>query len=133
MQWAALTAWLMTALGGLTLGYIWLRHGGLQQKEGIRPGRLAAHLAVAVGGLVLWAVYIWGKNETVAWVAVGMLGAVTAIGFTMLTISLRGRTRRLRTEAPAEGIFPLPLVLLHGLLAAITVILAILSASKIGR
>ena len=36
MQWAALVAWLITALGGLELSLQWARNGGPSQKEGIR-------------------------------------------------------------------------------------------------
>ena len=51
VQWAALVAWIATALGGLALFALWLRHGGLGQDEGIRATRLLPHLTIAVVGL----------------------------------------------------------------------------------
>ena len=132
MQWAALIAWIVTALGGLALAVHWARHGGLTQQEGIRTPRLAAHLGVAVLGLVLWIAYIATEDALLAWAAVGLLLVVALIGISMLLISLRGRTNTVRTEAPAEGVLPLPLVILHGALAITTVVLATLAALGVG-
>lgn len=132
MQWAALIAWIVTALGGLVLALHWARHGGLTQREGIRRARLAAHLVVAVVGLVVWIAYVGTDDALLAWIAVGLLVVVGLIGSSMLLISLRGRTTTIRTEAPAEGVLPLPLVILHGALAATTVVLATLAALGVG-
>jgi hypothetical protein len=49
----------------------------------------------------------------------------------MFVISLRGRTTILRTETPAEGMFPFPLVLLHGGLGTTTLLLSVLAAAGI--
>jgi hypothetical protein len=86
----------------------WARHGGLSQKEGIRARRLLPHLALAVFGLALWVGYLATDNGTVAWIAVGILVAAALLGISMLVISLRGRTTTVRTETPAEGMFPFP-------------------------
>jgi hypothetical protein len=37
VEWAALVAWVATALGGATLAVSWLGHGGHRQPEGIEP------------------------------------------------------------------------------------------------
>jgi hypothetical protein len=132
MQWAALVAWVATALGGLTLFLQWARHGGLGQREGIRAIRLVPHLALAAVGLCLWVAYIAADRRTLAWIAVGLLVVVALLGVSMLTVSLRGRTNIVRTEAPAEAIFPLPLVALHGALGATTLVLGALAAAGIG-
>jgi hypothetical protein len=132
MQWAALVAWIVTAFGGIMLALQWARHGGLAQEEGIRTSRLAAHLATAVLGLALWIAYVASDDTLFAWIAVGVLLAVALIGISMLLISLRGQTSTIRTEAPAEGVLPLPLVILHGALATTTVTLATLAALGIG-
>ena len=58
VQWAALIAWIATAVGGATLFVQWLRHGGLHQHEGIRSPRLFSHLAIAVIGLLCWVIYL---------------------------------------------------------------------------
>jgi hypothetical protein len=132
MQWAALIAWIITALGGLALAFHWARHGGLTQQEGIRTPRLAAHLVTAVVGLGLWIAYLASNDTLLAWLAVGVLVVVALIGISMLLLSLRGQTNTIRTEAPAEGVLPLPLVVLHGALAMTTVTLALLAALEIG-
>jgi hypothetical protein len=131
MQWAALVTWLLTALGGLVLLFQWVRHGGLQQREGIRAARLFSHLLLAVTGLIVWIAYLVTDNQTTAWAAVAILAAVALLGASMFLISARGRTRTARTETPAEAMFPLPVVVGHGLLATTTLILALLSAAGI--
>jgi hypothetical protein len=131
VQWAALVAWVTTALGGLVLFLQWVRHGGFSQKEGIRARRLLPHLALAVVGLGFWVGYLASENRILAWIAVGMLVAVALVGISMLVISLRGRTTTVRTETPAEGMFPFPLVVLHGVLATTTLFLTVLAAAGI--
>jgi hypothetical protein len=131
VQWAALATWLTTAFGGLVLFLQWARHGGFSQKEGIRARRLMSHLGLALVGLALWIAYVATDNEALAWTAVGILVAVALLGISMLVISLRGHTTALRTETPAEGMFPLPLVVLHGALGATTLLLSGLAAAGI--
>lgn len=132
MQWATLVTWVATALGGLTLFLQWARHGGLSQREGIRAIRLLPHLSLAAVGLGLWVGYIAADRRTLAWIAVGLLVVVALLGVSMLMVSLRGRTNTVRTETPAEAIFPLPLVGLHGALGAMTLVLGTLAAAGIG-
>jgi hypothetical protein len=132
MQWAALIAWLLTALGGLTLFLQWIRHGGRTQTEGIRLPRLLTHMTIAVAGFLAWIIYLVTDETWLAWTAVGLLLAVASLGVWMLMTSTRGRTSFNRTATPAEGMFPLPLVALHGVLAATTTALAILAAAGIG-
>jgi hypothetical protein len=132
VQWAALIAWLLTALGGATMLVQWLRHGGARQREGIRAPRLFAHAGIAVLGLALWVAFVVSEESAVAWVAVAFLVGVGLIGATMFSVWIHGRNRREHTAIPAEASFMLPVVLAHGLLALATVILAVLAASGIG-
>jgi hypothetical protein len=132
MAWAALVAWAITALGGLALFLQWLRHGGFSQKEGIRAPRLVSHLSLAVVGLAVWIGYLATDSRPLAWIAVAILATVALLGVSMFVISLRGRTKTSRTEKPAEAIFPLPVVVLHGALGATTLVLSVLSAAGIG-
>jgi hypothetical protein len=132
MQWAALGAWILTALGGSVLFLAWRRGGGLRQHEGIRTRRLLSHMSLAVAGLIVWAAYLATDEHALAWVAVAVLIAVALLGFSMVLIWVRGRTTTIRTETPAEGSFPLPVVALHGILGATTLILSTLAAAGIG-
>jgi hypothetical protein len=132
MQWAALISWILTAAGGSLLFLQWWRHGGPSQQEGIRTIRLAAHAGTAVLGLILWIAFVVTDTQALAWLAVALLVVVALVGFSMLLISSRGKTTHVRTEAPAEGMFPLPLVAGHGILAVTTFTLTLLAAAGIG-
>ena len=142
MEWAALITWVLTAGGGFVLLSIWLARGGMrQQGEGgnrIRPPLIMSHFLLAAGGLVLWIVYLAVDNDTLAWIAFAALAVVAALGFTMFAIWLRRRQERAatagdaRTDTPAEQHFPVSIVGLHGLLAATTLVLVLLTAAGVG-
>ncbi|HVW88763.1 MAG TPA: hypothetical protein VHC01_04795 [Gaiellaceae bacterium] len=132
MDVAALITWVLTAGGGFVLLVLWLRNGGMRQNESgrIRPAIILTHFALAAVGLVLWIVYVANDSGTLAWVAFVLLAVVAVIGFAMLGIWLSQRQRR--EVAAAEQRFPVPVVGLHGLLAATTLVLAFLAAAGIG-
>lgn len=132
MQWAALIAWILTALGGLTMFFQWAGHGGLKQTEGIRAPRLLSHMLIAVAGSALWVAYLVTDESELAWTAVSLLTIVALLGVSMLVISSSGRTQVTRTATPAEASFPIPIVLLHGALGGTTLLLTTLSAAGIG-
>ena len=132
MDWAALITWVVTAGGGFVLLAIWLKNGGMRQRESgrIRPAIILGHFALAATGLVLWIIYLATDSGTLAWVAFALLVVVALIGFTMFGIWLSQRQRR--EVAAAEQRFPVPIVGLHGLLAATTLVLVFLAAAGIG-
>jgi hypothetical protein len=133
MQWAALVAWVLTALGGSALGYLWVRGDGAAQAGGIRPPRLLLHAGLAVSGLAIWIVFVVEGSSIFAWIAVAVLVAVALIGMTMAVIWLRGTAAPTApTELPAEASFPLPIVLAHGALGATTLLLSLLAALGVG-
>lgn len=139
MKWAALITWVLTAGGGFVLLSIWLARGGMRQaKEAgnrIRPPLIMSHFLLAATGLVLWIVYVFADSDALAWIAFVLLLVVALLGFTMFAIWL-GR-RRAPTEAatpglPAEQHFPVAVVGLHGVLAATTLVLVLLTAIGVG-
>lgn len=150
MKWAALIAWAITAGGGFAMLAIWLRNGGpaAASRPGtrIRPPLIFSHMGLAATGLVLWIIYIAGDSDTVAWIAVIVLGPVAILGFSMLAIWLQRRKAAAPMTAtagaagtvgggedrPPEQHFPVPIVVLHGLLAVTTLTLAILAAAGVG-
>ena len=132
MQWAALIAWVSTALGGATMLVQWLRHGGARQGEGIRAPRLLTHAGLAVLGLALWIAFLVSEDGMFAWAAVVLLVIVGLIGATMFMIWIRGHNRREHTLVTAETSFPFPVVVLHGVLALVTLTLAVLAAGGVG-
>ncbi len=133
MQWAALIAWVLTALGGAGLGYMWARRGGAAQTAGIRPWRLLLHAGLAVTGLAIWIVFLAEGRSVYAWIAVALLVAVALIGISMAVIWLRGKAAPTSpTELPAEASSPLPVVLAHGALGVTTLLLSLLAALGVG-
>jgi hypothetical protein len=132
MEWAALILWILTAGGGFVLLAIWLKAGGMAQSASgrIRPALILTHFALAATGLVLWIVYTIGDSSTVAWIAFALLGVVALIGFGMLGMWLSQRSRH--DGEAAEQRFPVPIVGLHGLLAATTLVLVFLAAAGVG-
>lgn len=135
MKWAALITWVLTAGGGFVLLAIWLARGGMQQARDagnrIRPPLILSHFLLAATGLVLWIVYIATDSDALAWVAFILLLVVAALGFTMFAIWLRRRRARvleaITPDTPAEQHFPVAIVGLHGLLAAITLVLVLVT------
>jgi hypothetical protein len=120
---------------------------------------ILAHVTFAVTGLVVWVAYLLVDRPVLAWVAVGILVAIALLGLSMFArwipvyrmadeeISVPvgamsggapGTTPgpvpgigSLR-ELPAEGSFPLLIVLAHGAFAVSTVVLVLLTALGVG-
>ena len=137
MKWAALIAWVLTAGGGFVLLANWLRAGGMKPSEHsprIRPPLILGHFALAATGLVLWIIYVFADSDVLAWIAFALLLVVALLGFTMLGIWLSRRRSRVDVSAsePAEQGFPVPVVALHGVLAATTLVLVLLAAAGVG-
>jgi hypothetical protein len=141
MEWAALISWIVTAGGGFVLLALWLRHGGMRQREPgrqIRPPLILSHFGLAATGLVLWIVYLATDSDALAWIAFAILAGVAVLGWTMFAIWYRRRQARI-TEGtvstpgvPAEQHFPVSIVTLHGVLAVTTVVLVFLAAAGVG-
>jgi uncharacterized membrane protein len=123
---AALIAWLVTAVAGFVMLGIWISGGGHRPESASRltPGLVFTHFPVAVAGLVLWIVYLAVGSTALAWIAFVLLLAVAVVGFTMFARWLTSR----RSERAAESRFPMAVVLGHGLVAAGTLVLVLLSA-----
>lgn len=148
MKWAALIVWVITALGGFGLLAIWLQRGGVRQGDQpgrrIRPPLIFAHLLLAASGLVVWVVYIAVDKRVLAWIAFAVLLVVASLGFGMLALWLQRRQAAAagassaggsltgEGSVPAEQHFPVPIVVLHGLVAATTLVLVLLAALKVG-
>jgi hypothetical protein len=137
MEWAALITWLLTAAGGFVLLLVWVSRGGMSQKEGgsrIRPPLILSHFLLAATGLVLWIIYVFSDNDTLAWLAFAILVVVALLGWAMFAIWLRRRrtTGAIETDQPAEQQFPVSVVALHGVLAVTTVVLVFLAAVGVG-
>ncbi len=125
MDIAALILWLVTAVGGFVLLGTWVAKGGHRPGSGTRltPPLVFGHVTVAVIGLVLWIIFLVAGAAAWAWIAFVLLLVVALFGFTMF-----GRWLSSRRSQAAESRFPVPIVLGHGLLAAVTLVLVLLAS-----
>ena len=120
---------------------------------------ILAHVTFALSGLVVWVAYLLLDRPALAWVAVGILVAIALLGFTMFArwipvyrmaddeisvpvAAMAGGAPGaapqgapgigMLQEKPAEGSFPLLIVLAHGVFAVSTVVLVVLTALGVG-
>ncbi len=150
MSVVALIAWLITAFAGLYLLVIWLIEYDVSAPGGAisRLPRtvITGHVLLATSGLVVWIVYVIADRDVLAWAALSVLCVVALLGLTMLgrwivvrralTAAVRASTgegrEAARAAAPAEGLFPAPVVLGHGLFAGATLTLVLLTVLGVG-
>ena len=150
MRVVALFTWLVTAFAGLYLLAIWLIEydigapGGAVSK--LPRTVISGHVVLAVVSLAVWIAYLIVDRDLLAWIALATLGAVALLGLTMLgrwimvrraiAAALRGRPSdalaSARAPVPAESCFPIPLVVAHGILAASTITLVVLTCLGAG-
>jgi hypothetical protein len=141
MDVAALVTWLAAAAGGFVLLGTWLAKGGVAQartgESGFPPAVLVGHFLLAAAGLVLWIVFLVSDESAgLAWTALVILVVVALLGFTMFARWLAGRRSAAAgtfTDAgvAAEQRFPVPVVVVHGLVGAATLVLVLITALTI--
>jgi hypothetical protein len=155
MDVAALIVWILTAGGGFVLLGTWLSKGGARREgAGTRfPAPVIfGHFLLAATGLVLWIAYVATDKDGLGWTAFVLLAIVALLGFTMFARWLPtylgtrhaagGDPSVYGTSAPgaattaqatgtqaqtAESHFPVPIVFGHGLLAATTLVLVLIT------
>jgi hypothetical protein len=173
----ALITWIVTALGGLYLLAIWLIEydPDFQRAAATRlpVPVVSGHVLFAVGGLVVWVLYLATDMDVFAWATIGVLAFVATFGLTMAVRwigvyragplpapaavavaqpSAAGRTRDTWTPVqaratvgpgregrpgelavPPERHFPLSVVIGHGVFAAVTIVLVLLTVLGVGH
>ena len=152
MAFAALITWFGAVLLGLYMLTVWLI-----ENDATGPGAshlpspvVFTHLALAVSGLGVWTVYLIADQEKLAWVAVGALSAIALLGLSMFArwipvhrgsdepvtqVAFLGAPLPFPGDPPAtppESNFPVAVVACHGLLAASTYVLVLLTALNVG-
>jgi hypothetical protein len=107
MDLAALAAWLVTAGSGAYLLSRWVSRGGRLRLRAARaahatgragsplaagspPVVLLGHFGLALGGLLLWLIYLVTGWSALAWTAVGVLLPVAGLGMATLVVGLPG-------------------------------------------
>jgi hypothetical protein len=131
---ASLLSWLVTAILGSTMLYLWISKGGLQAARGgtaqssrFAPGLVFGHFLLAAAGLILWIVYAITDTEALTWVAFVFLIAIAVLGELLFL-----RWRRGLGSGAVESGLPEPVVFVHGLFAATTIVLVLLTALGVG-
>ena len=133
MGWAALGTWVLTALGGAGLGYMWVRGGGTAQAGGIVRCDSFSTLDSPSAGSWCGSCSSWTEAGSSLGSHFAVLVAVALIGVSMAMSWLLGKPAPAApTELPAEASFPLPVVVAHGALGATTLLLSLLAALGIG-
>ena len=145
MTLLALITWFAAVVAGLCLLAIWLIEYDKSDVDSHLPRTMvSAHAMLAVGGLVVWSAYVDGGTSGLAWTAAVILAVVAALGLTMagrwigvyrmykappavmVPTVAHGATGR--AAVPPERKFPVPVVIAHGVLAAATIVMVLITA-----
>jgi hypothetical protein len=136
MSAIALLAWVVTLLGGLFLLAIWLIEydPAIQRSAATRlpVPVISGHALLALGGLILWITSLVTEERIFAYATLAVLAGVVSLGITMAVRWARVRRAKPDPMVPPERHFPLPVVIGHGVFAATTVVLVLLTTLGIG-
>ncbi|MGD0687773.1 MAG: hypothetical protein ABSA03_21995 [Streptosporangiaceae bacterium] len=143
---AALAAWIATAAAGSYLLAGWLLRGGPRRRPALAAGRppaiIISHFALALAGLGIWIAFMAAGVAALAWAAVGLIVPAAGLGMAALVAAQPEpapgvgtaspgpalAARVARTAAPGRAGTPVAVIVLHGVLAAATILLAVLAA-----
>jgi hypothetical protein len=144
MSVAALFTWMVTILAGLILVVIWIIEYDPEFQTAAATRLpvpvISAHALLGLGGLMLWIGYLLEDQQQLAWATVAALGAVAILGLIMAarwigvyrTVVDPGPSLTRSTTVPPERNFPLPVVVVHGILAVTTLVLVLFTALGVG-
>jgi hypothetical protein len=140
MSAASLFAWIATVLVGLLLLVIWLMEYD-PEFQGAAATRLpvpliSTHALLGMAGLLLWGGYLLDDQDRLAWATIADMGLAVLLGLTMAWRWIRvyrtpadpDPSPTTMVAVPPERHFPLPAVILHGVLAITTIVLVVLTA-----
>ena len=144
MSVAALFTWMVTILAGLVLVVIWIIEYDPEFQTAAATRLpvpvISAHALLGLGGLMLWIGYLLEDQEQLAWATVAALGTVAVLGLIMAarwigvyrTVIDPGPSLTRSAAVPPERNFPLPVVVVHGILAVTTLVLVLFTALGVG-
>jgi manganese efflux pump family protein len=132
----ALLSWVVTVLGGLFLLAIWLIEydPAIQRTAATRlpVPVISGHALLALCGLVLWVSYLVTDDDWFAQATLAVLAIVVSLGVTMAVRWVKVRRSKPDPLVPPERHFPLAVVIGHGVFAAATVVLVLLTTLGVG-
>ena len=144
MSVAALFTWISTVLAGLILLIIWIIEYDPEFQSAAATRLpvpvISTHALLGLGGLMLWIGYLLEDQEQLAWATVAALGTVASLGLIMAARWVRvyravvdpGPSLTRQMPVPPERNFPLPVVVIHGILAVTTLVLVLFTALGVG-
>ncbi len=102
---------------------------------GLRSLLEFAHPACAIIGLGFWLGYTFVHYRALGWIAFGLVTVTVCLGLSWLAANTRAARRKLKSEHQGEPgpSFSTRLIALHGGAAAVTFVLAALTALVLGR
>jgi manganese efflux pump family protein len=132
MAVAALGTWILTAGWGVYLLSRWLPGGLFRGRWGLLPGRLLyGHILLATAGLIAWVDYVLTDNYRAGWASFLALSIVAGLGYVRFVQWLPKYGQHAAREqvpgSPAARDFPYGAVLLHGMWAAVTLVLVLVT------
>jgi hypothetical protein len=157
LTWWAVGTWAATAVGGLGMAALFLRHRGMEQseREAIGPLRVLPHIGFAVAGFALWLAYAITDTDDLGWAAMAALAVAFLIAGTFLLTRDQHRREDLaraqgravapiagaatdtpapvapQRAIPAEHFIPIWLAGGHGLLGGATLVLVLLERAGV--
>jgi hypothetical protein len=158
LTWWAVGTWAATAVGGLAMAGLFLRHRGMAQseREAIGPLRVLPHIGFAVTGFGLWLAYAITDTDALGWAGMSALAIAFLIAGTFLLTRDQHRREDLaraqgrtvapiagaatdaaptavpaRAAIPAEHFIPIWLAGAHGLLGGATLVLVLVERAGV--
>jgi hypothetical protein len=137
MNVAALFALVLTVLAGLVLLMIWLmeydRDFQTAAATRLPVPLISAHALLGLGGLMAWGLYVLTDAQKLEWATVADLGVVAVLGLVMAArwigvyraYGAPGSSLSGLVTVPPERHFPRPVIVIHGISAAVAVALVL--------
>jgi len=100
---------------------------------GLRPLLEFAHPAFAIVGLGFWLAFTFIHDRALGWIGFGLVTATACLGLTWFTANTRAAGRHGPSDGEPAPSFSTRMVILHGGAAAVTLVLAALTALVLGR
>jgi hypothetical protein len=104
-------------------------HVRVATPDGEHPLLEFSHPALAVTGIACWMMFTFVHYRPLAWIAFAILVLTLLLGLAWFTRNRQAASRR----ASGQWSFPSRLILVHGLIAASSLVLTVLSAILASR